>query len=203
MPIGKSNDTAQISDIRASGVLGRHQSGSIRNGTVRQFIGILAFGGIFFVVGAGFLVVAITQEVPAALDELALIRSGEAVSGRVTESDFDRDDGEEWWSITYSYTMGGPEYEGTYKDETDWRVPSRYVEAGSPIELEYSTDHPSISRPLGTGHDSFLTWFLARVLFIGVVMGLGCLALAVGTVAWLVGVGMLVRSVPIDPFPEQ
>ena len=93
MPIGKSNDTAQISDIRASGVLGRHQSGSIRNGTVRQFIGILAFGGIFFVVGAGFLVVAITQEVPAALDELALIRSGDFVTGRIAASDFNNDDG--------------------------------------------------------------------------------------------------------------
>lgn len=91
---------------------------------------------------------ALACETRAALDELALIRSGEPIHGIVTDSREHKSEGGEdldsWW-IDYAYRVGGESHSGRYTDYTDWRVPEPYARTGAPVEIEYVPDKPSVS----------------------------------------------------------
>ena len=128
--------------------------------------------------------VSFTQKVPAALDELSLIRSGKPVVGTVTGGDLSNSEGgsSDQPMVSYRYTVHGKEHEGRY---TDQQVLERALEAGSAVKLEYSSDRPSLSRPAGTGRTSVVSWFVYHVIGFGVTVIMGAVFTLVVLAPWL------------------
>ncbi len=128
--------------------------------------GWLLMGSSIALFAAAASCCALRSEVPVAMDELALIRSAEPVTGVVTGSGMHQSEGGEdldrWW-IKYSYEVNGDAFSGEYTDYTDWHVPERYRSAGAPVALEYARGDPSISRPQGTGRGSLASWMALRL----------------------------------------
>src|SRR6185436_14476347 len=127
----------------------RRSAARVDTREVKQSLGRFVVGGVavLFVVSS---FVSFTQKVPAALDELSLIRSGKPVVGTVVGGDLSNSEGgsSDQPMVSYRYTVHGKEHEGRY---TDQQVLERSLEAGSAVKLEYSSDRPSLSRPAGTG----------------------------------------------------
>lgn len=126
------------------------------------------------------------------LDDLALLRKGQAVPGFIVdtwEEAGDDDRGRAVWlhGAVYTYRLpDGREFKQRTKDKSG-RLDEKFRNLKAPyaIEVEYLPENPSVSQIKGEGSDSILEWLWRK-------LGLGLLLLAMFLSP---GVFMLVNGV--------
>jgi len=150
---------------------------------LRDSVKTLIFG-VLWIIGAGWYWYYLAGN---PIDELALIRRAQVAQGFIIDSWEDVVDGDDgrphWFALTYTYclpngrkfTKSTKSYSGRLKEEL------QELQKPYPIEVEYLTNNPTVSRIKGEGSDSFSDWLWRKVglgiLFLGLLVSPGVVML--------------------------
>lgn len=110
------------------------------------------------------------------IDELYLILNAKTASGFITntwEDVEDGDDGRTHWNneISYKFTLpNGTVYNNVFNGYDQLPEELKDISQPYPIEVEYLSNNPQVSRIKGTGHSTVFEWLWREIGFGGLLL---------------------------------